>query len=395
MINSRDSSRRGSGSLKERGSRELGSTGNTGKLISSYYLEVDYLLERVTNSRNHYQVLGLDHSARPEDIVRAYHQAVKLLHHPSSKVRAVLPEDMRERIDQTFERASEAFLVLTDGNQRIEYDRSLGGRRSSRLTGIPEFHEVSSSGEPLISKVERTPERVTIVDNAAPVSVLPADDAKLNRRRSDRIKLALPVMLVGYDRTAGKWKEVAKTLDVSRGGVSLLMNKPLPFGLVILLRLPMPSKLRCHGHAEPGYNVYGIVRRVEYPVDGARIIGIEFGGAQPPPGYLDRPWAPFRSRPWTGRDRRREPRHQRSEPVVVEYLDAAMHVMSQSQALTEDVSESGLRILVKAAPAQFEMVKVSNAGNTFKSLAGLRNRFVDDDGRERLCLKLIRNTWPL
>ena len=93
--------------------------------MSSYYLEIEYLLERVASSRTHYQALGLERSATIEEVVRSYHQAVKLLHHPSRKIQVSLPEDMRERIDQIFEKASEAFFVLTDANKRIEYDRSL------------------------------------------------------------------------------------------------------------------------------------------------------------------------------------------------------------------------------------------------------------------------------
>src|SRR5262249_51517862 len=113
--------------------------GNTGRLISSYYLEIEYLLERVASAKTHYQALGLERSATSEEVVRAYHQAVKLLHHPNRKIQVSLPEDMRERIDQIFDKASEAFFVLTDASKRMEYDRSLV--RKPRSTPPGAAHE--------------------------------------------------------------------------------------------------------------------------------------------------------------------------------------------------------------------------------------------------------------
>ena len=138
--------------------------------MSSYYLEVEYLLERVASSKTHYQALGLERSATSEQVVRAYHQAVKLLHHPSRKIQISLPEDMRERIDRIFEKTSEAFFVLTDANKRTEYDRSLARKpRPSAAATAYEPQEVTSSGKLRVAKEEKTPERVALVENAESV----------------------------------------------------------------------------------------------------------------------------------------------------------------------------------------------------------------------------------
>jgi hypothetical protein len=157
----------------------------------------------------------------------------------------------------------------------------------------------------------------------------------------------------------------------------------------------MPVNLRAHGHAEPGYSVYAIVRRVELPLGGSRVVGVEFFGEQPPPGFLENPWASFKSMDWTGRDRRLEPRRLRSDLVLVEYLDESMRAIKDEEARMENVSESGLRVVVESAPSEFDLVKVGDIDNSFKSMATVRNRFVDTDGLERLCLKLIGNKWPL
>ena len=50
---------------------------NTGKLISAYYLEIDYLLDRVEGSTTHYQTLGVERSASNEEIITAYQNSVR------------------------------------------------------------------------------------------------------------------------------------------------------------------------------------------------------------------------------------------------------------------------------------------------------------------------------
>ena len=369
--------------------------GTTGKLISSYYLEIDYLLERVASSKTHYQALGLERSATTEEIVRAYHQAVKLLHHPNRKIQVSLPEDMRERIDQIFDKASEAFFILTDSRKRTDYDRSLVRKPRATPAGAPrEPQEISTSGKLRAAREEKTPERVALVENAEAARQTSTGNQPFERRRTERVKLSLPAFVVGYDRAGGKWKDTAKTIDVSRAGGSIAMNCRPKHAQILHLRLPMPVKLRAHGFSEPGYSVYAIVRRVELPLGGAWVVGLEFFGEQPPPGFLEKPWASFRSMEWTGRDRRLEPRQVRSDPVLVEYLDESMRLVKEEEAAMENVSDSGMRIVVKAAPPEFDLVKVGDIGNSFKSMSAVRDRFVGHDGLERLCLKLIGNKWP-
>jgi hypothetical protein len=53
---------------------------NTGKLINAYYLEIEYLLERIEGSNSHYQTLGVERSASSEDVILAYQKAVTVLH---------------------------------------------------------------------------------------------------------------------------------------------------------------------------------------------------------------------------------------------------------------------------------------------------------------------------
>src|SRR6185369_9626015 len=132
-----------------------------------------------------------------------------------------------------------------------------------------------------------------------------AQGSTAERRRCERFKLTVPVLIAGYEGNGGKWQEITKTTDVSRIGVAIKMRRRLKHGLVVHITLPLPTKLRSHGFSEAGYNMYAIVRRVEPLIDGMRVVGLEFIGANPPGDYLYKPWATFRTEKWIGPNRRR------------------------------------------------------------------------------------------
>ena len=112
---------RNSGLLSGQGNAK----GTTGKLISAYYLEVEYLLERIEGATNHYQALGIERTANHEETVEAYQQTVSVLHPPYHKVRAALPDEIMVRVDKAFKQVSEAFGFLASHKKRVNYDKSL------------------------------------------------------------------------------------------------------------------------------------------------------------------------------------------------------------------------------------------------------------------------------
>jgi hypothetical protein len=205
----------------------------------------------------------------------------------------------------------------------------------------------------------------------------------------------LPARVTGYDRKNGKWNEMTETVDVSRTGLTLRLRKRMKHGMIVYITLPYPTKLRTHGYADSTYNIYALVRRVEPPRKGTRVIGLEFLGEHPPAGYLERPWAVFRTPKWNGTERRRVPRIERSEVVRLEYFTDEMHSITREEARTENLSRTGLRVAVKVAPPEFDLVRVSCPSRGFESLAAVRNRYMDKDGNERLCLQFVDKQWPI
>lgn len=379
---------------------------NTGKLISTYYLEIEYLLERIEGANTHYQTLGVERSANNEEVILAYQKAVTVLHPSYHKVRAAVPDEMLVRVDQAFKKVSDAFSVLTNSKQRNHYDGQNRPPRSYAtlpldLPRLQPLVPANPSQPPVAEAPGKTPVKAEAVQiNVAPemrpvftrASIREGD---AERRRCERFKLTVPVLIAGYDSQGGKWQEVTKTIDVSRIGVALRMRRRVKHGLVTHITLPLPTKLRSHGFSEAGYNMYAIVRRVEPLVDGMRVVGLEFIGANPPSDYLYKPWSTFRTQKWNSSDRRREPREKRSEAVAVEYLDESMQRITREAGVTENVSASGVRVCVKVAPPAFEFVRITSPKHGFNSLALVRNQWSGTDGFERLCLQFVDQKWPI
>ena len=237
--------------------------------------------------------------------------------------------------------------------------------------------------------------QINVASEMRPVFTRASAQASTERRRCERFKLTVPVLIAGYDSGGGKWQEVTKTIDVSRIGVALRMRRRVKHGLVAHITLPLPTKLRSHGFSEQGYNMYAIVRRVEPLTDGMRVVGLEFIGASPPVDYLHKPWATFRTQKWNGSDRRREPRAEHAEAVAVEYLDELMQRITREAGVIENFSPSGSRVCVRAAPPEFEFVRVTSPKRSFNSLAVVRNQWTGTDGFERLCLQFVEQKWPV
>jgi PilZ domain len=366
-------------------STDAGTTGSPESMRSggnghSFFLELGRLLMRIESATTPYQILGVGRDVSRDDLGHAFGETLAILY-PPYPVSAALPAEILTRVEQAFNKAAQAFSVLASFARRRDYDTAL----SSRATPAP-----AANAPPQAIRIQQAGAPRAAYNESAKSSV------NNNRRRTDRLRLTLPVRVVGSDREDnGKWSEMAETLDVSRTGVRLRLGRSVRYGMVLYLSLPLPPKLRSHGFADAGYNVYALVRRIEPPKKGVRVVGLEFIGERPPPGYLEKPWATFRTRRWAGDDRRRARRIARTEAVRLEYISTDHPVTVREEAMTENVSRTGLRVIVRAAPQEFDRLRVTSTTRQFEGLAILRNRFVAADGIERLCLQFLDKDWPV
>lgn len=73
-------------------------------------------------SKNYYEILGLEKDATQEQIKKAYRDLAKK-YHPDRY--ADLASDLRDQAEQRFKEINEAFSVLSDTQKRAEYDSRL------------------------------------------------------------------------------------------------------------------------------------------------------------------------------------------------------------------------------------------------------------------------------
>jgi hypothetical protein len=377
---------------------------------SKYNRQFERLLDRIEQANTYYQVLGIKRAATTEQVNQAHKHTLALLNPFYLPTGFHIPNEIKIRIKQAEEQVRLAGSTLLHFGKRIEYDNSLAHKVPAPLP-IPtasltekaraNFQPVTEDRQSaLVGDIQSLPLVNPSTSNPSPKKLFigtihPKEKNAHERRRGVRTKLSIPVYMTGYDSQRKRWSETARTIDISRFGIALEIRRSVRQGTVIHLALAMPAKLRTHDHDNHSYNVYAIVRRVQPPNDGLRIIAVEFLGERPPIGYLEQPWATFYARKWHGPDRRLEPRKPYAESVGIEYLNQDLQPLVREATITEDVSCTGMRVLARTAPEEFDYVRVTSATKNYSGVAAVRNRFIGGDGVERLCLNLLEAKWPM
>ena len=370
----------------------------TEKQIRAFFRELKQLLDRVERANTYYQVLGVDRLAATGEIKVAYLRAVAFLHPSYFEIAVSIPSSLIPQIDEAFERVSRAFAVLVSFNRRVDYDNTLLKEMTvaadeayiEHRTGDLPTEYCAIAAETLQEEASPANSQREGATTGEPVLAIK------NRRRSERFKLTIPVKITGYDNKFGRWHELTQTLDVSQMGAKVRMRRRVQLGMVVNLALPLPTNLRHGGAPGSTYTVYALVRRVEPPKGGLRTIGLEFLDEKPPEGYVERPWDTFDPGAWTGVERRRWPRENRSQAVWLEYFTESMKCLGREIARTENISKQGMRIVhLKNAPSGFDIIRISTPSRRLQRFAVVCNRYVGADRFERLCLRIIGEEWPL
>jgi len=343
--------------------------------IVDYQKELKFLLERVGKALNHYEMLGVDYLASHGEIRLAYMKCTAMLNPALYNLNLPQPEGLLPEIDEAFEKISTAYSVLVNFTRREVYDDLLFEREeiASDLTPAP---------SPIVVHLNEVDET-----EANPVLEY------VERRRYQRFELKLPVRVIGHHPANGRWQELTRSSDVSISGALVTLSMPVRIGMILHLSMPMPMTLRCHGFFEDPYEVYAIVRRIVRYQNDFDQIGLEFIGEEPPVAYKEKPWGIFQTEADSYEDRRRSTRNQIAKHFQIEYFDNNMNLLAKEDAITEDVSRSGMRVCVKAAPTDLFMVKVESTNGNFEGYADVVNRYQGEDNLERLCLIFLAQNF--
>jgi hypothetical protein len=82
-------------------------------------------------------------------------------------------------------------------------------------------------------------------------------------RHDHRLGLRLPVEVAGEDTSGCPFVEETRSLNISGGGILLVMSRPLPIGARLVLHVELPIMLRRHFGGRSTYHCRAAVCRVE------------------------------------------------------------------------------------------------------------------------------------
>jgi len=235
---------------------------------------------------------------------------------------------------------------------------------------------------------------------------------KPDNRRGGRHPVSLPVRVMGYEADAMSWQELTETDDLSEGGLSFRVRRPVFKGQVLRMALPMPKRLRRFDRQEPAYRIYGIVREAVLEAGVCRV-GVMFYGKEPPAGFEENPAARFRL-PSDAEGPRPSPRvspkpeEEKPDPygrraaerfdIFVEFfmelVDEWGTVLQEERTVAENISKGGARLLTARVLAKGDVVVLREVGGPFETRAEVRDTKVGKDGIRRLRVRFLDGRSP-
>lgn len=248
---------------------------------------------------------------------------------------------------------------------------------------------------------------------------------KESRRRRERMRIALPVIVQSRESGETQWSELTHLLDVTPFGASFSSSRMIEVGRLVHLTLPMPRQLRCFDHAADQYRVWALVRYAQsLPTGAASVdekkqfaIGVAFVGKQPPASYQVQPGKLYNANlkddasPNTsarasvddigggegGRGEAREgTRLNMPIDVLLEVVnyDGSLSAMRE-QTVTENLSRRGASIFTTFNVAKGTRVRLTSANHQMSIMAFVLASRVGTDGQMRLHLKFADEQWPI
>lgn len=235
-----------------------------------------------------------------------------------------------------------------------------------------------------------------------------------SRRSRERLRLNLPVRVLGRESADYEWVEVTRLLDVTPFGARFTLTRPTEKGRLLHLTMPMPRQLRCFDHVEQQYRVWCLVRHVKAQAPGSSEqrydVGVAFVGKHPPSSFEKNPatlyqggapsaesgmWNVNEERGKGAGNRGSETRLIISFEVTVEVFDERGAVTMSEQTVTENISPHGAAVFTTLPLESGRFVRLTSAQHQISLIAVVRARRTGAGGIPRLHLEFIDQQWPL
>jgi hypothetical protein len=212
-----------------------------------------------------------------------------------------------------------------------------------------------------------------------------------DRRQHRRMPIKVPVRVRGREGDGTTWEELTSCVDVSLGGVGMLMSHAVGAGRVLHLSVPLPVSFRQYDLGETTYRVYALVRNAR-PAASVSRVGVVFLGRNPPGGGGLPPAEHYRM-PGDEPVKRLRPR-----PLLRLHLEADQApggVAQDEEAVAEHLAPRSVLVRVTRLPvSRGAVLTVQEVGGDFRSRAIVSSIVVGPDGQPRLSLQMLDAPVP-
>lgn len=206
------------------------------------------------------------------------------------------------------------------------------------------------------------------------------------------------------------WKEVAQVVSISPSGAGLHLKHECHLGRLVSLMLPLPPHQRSYDHDKELYPIWGLVQHCHVLSDDDVAdyhIGVAFIGKHPPESYRRNPMQNYRicgmkdNGLWKIKEvsaafiKRRHMRYWKSIDLYLALVDSKRNKIAGEKTVTENISQSGAAVISNLDVSVGDRVKFISEQYNFSGLTVVCNRQFGDDGRPRLHLQFVENTFPI
>lgn len=206
------------------------------------------------------------------------------------------------------------------------------------------------------------------------------------------------------------WKETADVVSVSSTGAGFYVRHQCQTGRLVSLMIPLDPHLRCYDHQKELYGVWGLVQHCHMLTnedDAGYHVGVAFIGKQAPASYRNDPTQSYRicgmseDGLWKIREAakefkpRKDARFYKSIDHYLAIVDAQKTTVAGERTTTENISKNGAAVISSLDVNVGDRVKFISEAYDFSGIAVVCNRQVVNDGRSRLHLQFVGNTFPV
>ena len=226
----------------------------------------------------------------------------------------------------------------------------------------------------------------------------------INRRKSQRMNLAVPVRVQGHNASGAPWTEMTMTENADFCGAAFTLKHSVSRGHALQLSLPLPKSFRSYDLTTPSYTVFCIVRNTTALPTGVYRVGVMFLGRHPPKGHAQNPGGiyllpsdlvagagpgPAAGPMVTGVERRAHPRYDLAVQLKLTRPEPVAFGPPVEQTLTRNLGSGGAMVLTSLPIMKNDIVLVEDLQGILRTRAEVRGVFIGKDNLPRLNLRFL------